>query len=156
MPDPETDTAGVIAFPPLLVMGALVLGLVWHWFVPRHPFPSLPSRIAGIVFLLAGGVLVAWGARTMRAAGTNIDPHQPALALVTSGPFRWSRNPLYLANLMIYVGTTLVVDALWPFVLLAPLIALLEWGVIRREERYLSRTFGAPYDEYRARVRRWL
>jgi hypothetical protein len=75
---------------------------------------------------------------------------------VTTGPFRWSRNPLYLANLIIYVGTTLVVDALWPFVLLVPLIALLEWGVIRREERYLSRKFGAPYDAYRARVRRWL
>jgi len=156
MPDPKTDTAGVIAFPPLLFVGALVLGLVWHWFVPRHPFPALPSRIVGIVFVLGGATLIAWGARTMRAAGTNIDPSQPAVALVTTGPFRWSRNPLYLANLIIYVGTTLVVDALWPFVLLVPLIALLEWGVIRREERYLSRTFGAPYDAYRARVRRWL
>jgi len=75
---------------------------------------------------------------------------------VTTGPFRWSRNPLYLAILIIYVGTTLVVDALWPFVLLVPLIALLEWGVIRREERYLARTFGEPYEAYRARVRRWL
>jgi len=154
--DLKTDTAGVIAFPPLLVAGALALGLLWHWLVPRHPFPSGPSRIAGIVFLVAGGALIAWGARTMRAAGTNIDPTQPAVALVTTCPFRWSRNPLYLANLIIYVGTTLVVDALWPFVLLVPLIALLEWGVIRREERYLSRTFGASYDAYRARVRRWL
>lgn len=156
MPAPDTDTPGVIAFPPLLIVGALALGLIAHALWPRHPFPTLPSRIVGIVFLLAGGALVAWGARTMRAAGTNIDPKQPALALVTAGPFRWSRNPLYLANLIIYVGTTLVIDALWPFVLLVPLIALLEWGVIRREERYLSRTFGEPYDTYRARVRRWL
>ena len=156
MADPQTDTPGVVAFPPLLVVGALALGLLWHWFVPRQPFPLGPSRIAGIVFLVAGGALIAWGARTMRAAGTNIDPKQPAVALVTTGPFRWSRNPPYLANLIIYVGTTLVVDALWPFVLLVPLIAVLEWGVIRREERYLSRRFGAPYDAYRARVRRWL
>ena len=156
MSEPQQDTAGVIAFPPLLVVGTLVLGLVWHWLVPRHPFPTLPSRIAGIALVVLGGAIIAWGAKTMRAAGTNIDPSQPALALVTTGPFRFSRNPLYLANVIIYIGTTLVVDALWPFVLLVPLIALLEWGVIRREERYLSRIFGAPYDAYRARVRRWL
>jgi len=156
MAAPDSDTAGVITFPPLLVVGMLALGLVAHWLFPRHPFPSTPSRITGIVLVLAGGALIAWGARTMRAAGTNIDPSQPALALVTTGPFRFSRNPLYLANVIIYIGTTLVIDALWPFVLLVPLVALLEWGVIRREERYLSRLFGAPYDAYRQRVRRWI
>ncbi|HXE59559.1 MAG TPA: hypothetical protein VN607_02590, partial [Gemmatimonadaceae bacterium] len=74
MAAPDSDTAGVITFPPLLVAGMLALGLVAHWLVPRHPFPSTPSRIAGIVLVLAGGALIAWGARTMRAAGTNIDP----------------------------------------------------------------------------------
>ena len=156
MAEPEPDTAGVIAFPPLLVVGTLVLGLAAHWLVPRHPFPTVASRVAGSAFVVAGGAIIAWGARTMRGAGTNIDPGQPALVLVTGGPFRWSRNPLYLANVLIYIGTTLVVDALWPFVLLVPLVAVLEWGVIRREERYLSRKFGAPYDAYRTRVRRWL
>lgn len=156
MAAPESDTAHVIAFPPLLVAGTLALGLIAHWLVPRHPFPTMPSRVVGTVLVVAGGALIAWGARTMRAAGTNIDPGQPALALVTAGPFRFSRNPLYLANVIIYIGTTLVVDALWPLVLLPLLIALLEWGVIRREERYLSRLFGAPYEAYRQRVRRWV
>ncbi|HKV52154.1 MAG TPA: isoprenylcysteine carboxylmethyltransferase family protein [Gemmatimonadaceae bacterium] len=153
---PDSDTAGVIAFPPLIVAGTLALGLIAHWLWPRHPFPTAASRIAGIVMVVAGGAIIAWGAKTMRAAGTNIDPNQPALALVTTGPFRYTRNPLYLANVIIYLGTTLVVDALWPFVLLVPLVALLEWGVIRREERYLTRLFGAPYDAYRHRVRRWI
>lgn len=152
----NSDTAGVIAFPPLLVVGTLALGLIAHWLAPRHPFPTLPSRLAGIALVVIGAAIIAWGAKTMRAAGTNIDPGQPAVALVTTGPFRWSRNPLYLANIIIYIGTTLVVDALWPFVLLVPLVALLEWGVIRREERYLSRIFGGPYDAYRSRVRRWI
>jgi protein-S-isoprenylcysteine O-methyltransferase Ste14 len=156
MPAPDSDTAGVIAFPPLLVAGTLALGLIAHWLAPRHPFPTGPSRIAGIALVLLGGAIIAWGAKTMRAGGTNIDPGQPALALVTTGPFRFTRNPLYLANVIIYIGTTLVVDALWPFVLLVPLVAVLEWGVIRREERYLSKKFGAPYDAYRSRVRRWL
>lgn len=155
-PEPTSDTAGVIAFPPLIVVGTLVLGLIAHWIWPRHPFPSLPSRVAGIVLVILGAAIVAWGAKTMRAAGTNIDPGQPALALVTTGAFRYTRNPLYLANVIIYIGTTLVVDALWPLVLLVPLVALLEWGVIRREERYLSRLFGEQYDAYRSRVRRWM
>ena len=155
MPASDTDNPGVIAFPPLLVTGTLLLGLVAHWLWPRHAFPTTAARVAGIAFVVAGAALIAWGARTMRQGGTNIDPRQPALALVSGGPFRWSRNPLYLALIIIYIGIALLFDALWPFVLLVPLVAVLEWGVIRREERYLTQKFGAPYEAYRATVRRW-
>jgi protein-S-isoprenylcysteine O-methyltransferase Ste14 len=87
----------------------------------------------------------------MRRAGTNIRPDQPTLALVTDGAFRFSRNPLYLAATGLYVGVALLVDALWPLVLLIPMLA-----VVAREERYLEAKFGDAYRAYKARVRRWL
>jgi protein-S-isoprenylcysteine O-methyltransferase Ste14 len=156
MPEPNADNPGVITLPPLLSVGTLVVGLLIQWLVPRHPFPPGPARLAGAVLLAAGILLLAWGASTMRRAGTNIRPTQPALVLVTGGPFRWTRNPLYLANVLIYLGIALLVNALWPLLLLIPLIVLFEWGVIRREERYLLAKFGEPYRAYCAQVRRWL
>jgi protein-S-isoprenylcysteine O-methyltransferase Ste14 len=92
----------------------------------------------------------------MRRAGTNIRPDQPTLALVTDGAFRFSRNPLYLAAAGLYVGVALLVHALWPLVLLIPMLAVLQWGVVAREERYLEAKFGDAYRAYKARVRRWL
>ena len=87
--------------------------------------------------------------------GTNVRPDQPTLAIVTDGPFRFTRNPLYLATTGLYVAIALVVYSL-ALVLLAPMLVVLDWGVIRREERYLEAKFGEPYRVYRARVRRWL
>jgi protein-S-isoprenylcysteine O-methyltransferase Ste14 len=156
MTEPNADNPGVITFPPLLSGGTLVVGLILHWLFPRHPFPPGPARLAGVLLTAVGLLLTAWGASTMRRAGTNINPAEPSLALVTDGPFRWSRNPLYLANVILYIGITLLVNALWPFLLLIPMIVLFEWGVIRREERYLLAKFGEPYRAYCARVRRWL
>ncbi len=92
----------------------------------------------------------------MRRAGTNVRPDQPTLALVFDGPFRFTRNPLYLAATGLYLGIALLVDALWPLLLLVPVLAVLRWGVVAREERYLEAKFGEPYRAYKARVRRWL
>ena len=156
MTAPNGDNAGVIAFPPLLSGGTLIIGLVIQWLVPRHPFPPGPARIVGIVLIVAAVLLIAWGGATMRNAGTNINPAEPSLVLVTGGPFSWTRNPLYLANVILYIGISVLLNALWPFALLIPLIVLLEWGVIRREERYLAAKFGDPYRAYMGRVRRWI
>ena len=92
----------------------------------------------------------------MRRAGTNVRPDQPATTIVMGGPFRFTRNPLYVGTTGLYVGVALLVDALRPLVLLVPLLAIVEWGVICREERYLEAKFGDAYRTYRARVRRWL
>lgn len=156
MKQPSVDHPEVITFPPLLSGGTLAVGLILHWLFPRHPFPPGPAHLAGGLLTGAGVLLIAWGAITMRRAGTNINPAEPSLVLVTDGPFRWSRNPLYLANIILYIGITLLFNALWPFVLLIPLFGLFEWGVIRREERYLLAKFGEPYRAYCARARRWL
>jgi protein-S-isoprenylcysteine O-methyltransferase Ste14 len=92
----------------------------------------------------------------MRRAGTNVRPDRPTLVIVSDGPFRFTRNPLYLAAIGIYVSITLLVDALWPLVLLGPMLVLLVKGVVVREEQYLAAKFGDEYRNYKTRVRRWL
>ncbi len=156
MNQPRSDSPHVLIFPPLLFGGALALGLVLHWIRPLHPFPPLPARVAGSVLLVASALLVRSAKGAMTRAGTNVRPDQPTLAIVTDGPFAVSRNPLYLATTGLYVSISLLVDALWPLVLLLPTLAILHWGVVRREERYLEAKFGEPYRAYRARVRRWI
>jgi protein-S-isoprenylcysteine O-methyltransferase Ste14 len=96
------------------------------------------------------------GARRFSAAGTNIPPTLPTTALVVTGPYRWSRNPLYLAMILVYVGLGIAALSLWALLLAVPLVLLLNYGVIIREEAYLERKFGADYRAYRERVRRWI
>jgi protein-S-isoprenylcysteine O-methyltransferase Ste14 len=92
----------------------------------------------------------------MRRAQTNVDPYKPATAVVTRGPFRFTRNPLYLSMTLMYGGIATVANAL-PAALLLPIVLRLMWrGVIEREERYLERKFGDEYIEYKARTPRWI
>jgi len=151
----RADTARVLVFPPLLFAATFVLGLVLGWAFPIGRLPPLPARIAGAILLLAFFALARWSRVTLRRAGTNINPNQPTLALVTDGPFGYSRNPLYAAALGLYVAGALLFDVTWPLALFVPMVVVLQWGVIAREERYLSSKFGAAYDGYRSRVRRW-
>ena len=150
------DSPRVVVFPPLLFGSALALGLLLHWIRPVQPLPALPARLAGVMLLAASGLLARSAEAAMKRAGTNIRPDQPTLAIVSDGPFRFTRNPLYLALTGLYVGITLLVDALWPLLLLIPALAVLQWGVVAREERYWESKFGGPYRVYKSRVRRWV
>jgi len=151
------DSPGVIVFPPLLYVGTLLLGLGIHLLRPMHLASwALWVRIIGAVLVVASGALSRWASGTMRRAGTNVLPNKPTLNIVTDGPFRFSRNPLYVAGALLYLGLTLICNSAWPLVLFVPLLVVLDWGVVRREERYLEAKFGDPYRAYKARVRRWL
>jgi protein-S-isoprenylcysteine O-methyltransferase Ste14 len=92
----------------------------------------------------------------MHGVGTNISPLKPAISLVTSGPYPFTRNPLYVAIALLYLGFTMLHNCWWGVVLLAPVLMVLHRGVVRREERYLQLKFGEQYTEYRSRVRRYL
>jgi protein-S-isoprenylcysteine O-methyltransferase Ste14 len=151
-----SDSPRVLVFPPLLYGLALLIGIALHAIAPLGSLPPWRSRVAGLVLLGLGAGLARWGERTMRRAGTNVSPAEPALALVDAGPFRFTRNPLYLGVTLMYVGVALLMPAVWPLVLLVPVLVVMQWGVVLREERYLERKFGDAYRSYRGRVRRWL
>jgi protein-S-isoprenylcysteine O-methyltransferase Ste14 len=155
-PHKVSDAPGVLVFPPALFAGTLVLGLVLHWLHPVSLLPPLPARLAGLVVLVLSWWLVHSAEAALKRAGTNVRPDQPSLAIVTDGPFRFSRNPMYLATTGLYLGITLLVNTPWPLILLSPMLLVLHWGVVRREERYLEAKFGEPYRAYKSRVRRWV
>lgn len=151
------DKPGVIIFPPLLYGGAFVLVLLLHWAWPLGILSSTATAIwSGVALLLISGALAIWGKRTMKNAGTNVNPSQLATCIVITGPFRFSRNPLYLSLTILFAGLSLVVNTLWGFIALVPVLAILHFGVILREERYLEAKFGESYRQYRSQVRRWL
>jgi protein-S-isoprenylcysteine O-methyltransferase Ste14 len=105
----------------------------------------------------AGGlILMFWGMGTFVMARTAVFPNQPARALVRHGPYRFTRNPMYVGLTLLYVGTALIANLVWPFVLLPVVILVMTTMIIRREEAYLRRAFGAEYDGYCAGVRRWV
>ncbi|MCZ0953382.1 MAG: isoprenylcysteine carboxylmethyltransferase family protein, partial [Rhodospirillaceae bacterium] len=107
--------------------------------------------IVGVALIFAG-----WAVRTMRAGGASIPTGEPTDVIVQDGPYRYSRNPIYLAMVMSLVGTGVWANSLW-FVGLAIVTgALLSWGAISREEAYLQRKFGDRYSAYKASVRRWM
>jgi protein-S-isoprenylcysteine O-methyltransferase Ste14 len=156
MSDTEHDNAGVIAPPPLIYLGPLLLGLFLH---RARPISFLPRRIASLLGwpLLACGIgVMLWFIVTMIRAHTPVDPRQPTRQVVTWGPFRLSRNPGYTSLAMIYVGVASVVNTLWPLLFLPAVLGVIQRGVIAREERYLERKFGAEYRQYKTSVRRWI
>ena len=152
----STDNPGVAARPPLLYGGAFVLVLVFHWFWPMPIFGHAVALWPGFVLVVLGVGIAAWGRRTMQAAGTNVNPALPTIAIVASGPFRFSRNPLYLALTLLYFGLTLAFNTCWGIVVLIPLLIIMHRGVVLREERYLDQKFGETYRQYRSKVRRYL
>ncbi|MDP9277963.1 MAG: isoprenylcysteine carboxylmethyltransferase family protein [Gemmatimonadota bacterium] len=150
------DTPQVLVLPPILVGGALLLGIVIDWI---HPIPVLPlvlARVIGVIIFVLSGVLAHFAQTAMHRAGTNIRPDRPALALVTDGPFRFTRNPLYVAAIGVYLGIALFVNGLVPLLLVIPVFYMLHRGVVLREERYMEGKFGEPFRVYRSSVRRWL
>jgi len=152
----SADRPGIVAPPPVLYLGALAAAFLLRWFWPL-PFWGRDVAVwVGIALVLVGLAIGVWGRQTMVRAGTNVDPRRPATAVVTSGPFRFSRNPLYVGLTLIYLGITTALDTAWGLVLVVPLLVVMHQGVVRREERYLERKFGDGYRQYRAAVRRYL
>ena len=156
MADITEDKPGVITYPPLIYAVPLIVGLLLHLLFPVHVLPRAAAWVFGVLLLSCSGVLALTGERAMHRAGTNVNPMKPATALVVAGPFRFTRNPLYLSLTALYTGIALLVNALWPLVLLPGVLVVVRRGVIEREEQYLERKFGDDYRRYKAQVRRWI
>lgn len=152
------DTPRVIAPPALIVLGCFAAGLALDAIAG---FPGIalwwPLRwLLAVACLGAGGWLLREAARALRAAGTRLEPWRPATALVTTGIYGRSRNPIYLALAALQVGLGLLSDAVIATVAVIPALLAIRLGVIEPEESYLAATFGTRYRDYAARVRRWL
>jgi len=152
----DQDNPGIKVPPPLIYLLALLLGLLLD---RRAHVPFLPSGVARIIGwpLVGGGALLAgWFRRTMREADAPVRTDRPVPKLTTEGPFRYTRNPAYVSLAMIYAGIAVLRNALWAILLLPLVLYVIQHEVIGREERYLERTFGEEYLDYKARVRRWI
>jgi protein-S-isoprenylcysteine O-methyltransferase Ste14 len=154
-----TDYADVTVKPPLLFGGALALGYVLSLYWPLGPGLVSPNALVVTVrlaFIAGGFALAIFSVRAFRRAGTNVVPVQPATALVTTGPSRITRNPIYIASVLVYFGLSIVLTSVWVLLLLVPVLVIWQRGVVEKEEAYLERKFGDAYRAYKARVPRWL
>jgi protein-S-isoprenylcysteine O-methyltransferase Ste14 len=152
----RSDSPGVW-FPPPLWYALAVLGgalLQRRWPLPIDAGP--PIRTASIVIAVGSIALAFMSRRRFRRAGTTIFPNRPAGSLVLSGPYRYTRNPMYVSLALLTIAAGLFLATWWPIVLLVPTLAIVQQFVILSEERYLRRRFGSEYEAYARRVRRWL
>lgn len=150
------DHAGVIAPPPLIYFGTLAVGLIAHSFAPIAFWTGGTNSVFGALFTILGLTLAFSAFITMHRADTSPDPGVSVRALVMRGPFRITRNPIYLALTLIYFGVTCIFNSLAALALLPIALAIIHFGVILREEKYLERKFGQSYLGYKLRVRRWI
>jgi protein-S-isoprenylcysteine O-methyltransferase Ste14 len=166
----QRDTPGVIAPPPLIYLGFLLAGwglaelgarpeaveAGFGWLAAGFNLPVEIRRSIALTLIIAGLLLDGMAAGLFRRRGTAVEPWKPSTALITDGLYRFSRNPIYLGFAITYLGFAIAMDSWVVLLLLLPCLAVVDRFVIQREERYLAARFGAGYEAYRGKVRRWL
>lgn len=154
---PAQGAAVRFPFPPALFIVPLAATLTVHYLLLPWHLPGPPTiAVVGAVLTIGGVVFSLSGTATALRHRTTVVPHHPVAALVTTGPFRVSRNPMYTGQVIAYLGAALWAGTWWPLPLLPLCVLATDRLVIRPEENYLSGRFGAAYEHYRSRVRRWL
>jgi len=153
------DYADVVVKPPTLFLGAIVLGCLLSWIVPLGPrLGSANGRAlaAGGALALIGLALFVMSLREFKRAGTSVVPGEPSTVLLDRGPYRYTRNPIYISFIIFYFGVAILLTSTWMLLLLIPVLIVLQRGVVEREEAYLQSKFGEAYRKYQARAPRWL
>src|SRR5262245_38660271 len=152
---PDVAHGGLVR-PPLVYLASILIGVVIHL---ARPLPLLPGGLAvplGVPLVAVAIALLCYSVAKFRAVGTPVPARKPTTAIVRTGPYRFSRNPIYLSFTLFQLGIAIWVNSVWLVATLVGAVALIQCLVIRREERYLERKFGAEYLDYKASVRRWL
>ena len=150
------DNAGVIARPPLVYLAAILLAVALDALWPAPLFSGAAHYWVGGAIIAGGFAIVIPCFALFRRAGTAVPTNLPTSALVSRGPYRLSRNPIYVSMSLLHAGIAVAADNIWMLGLLAPVLLIINYGVIVREEAYLERTFGDEYRAYKTRARRWL
>ena len=152
---PRVANSGV-ARPPLVVLASLLAGAVLTVAWPLPFFPGALRMSVGGLLIAMAAALLSWSIRQLRMSGTPVPGNKPTTVIVRTGPYRFSRNPIYLAFFGLHLGLAIWANSLWLVATLIPTVAIIAIVVVPREERYLTGRFGAAYLEYKASVRRWL
>ena len=141
--------------PPIVYLIGLVIGFGFERLWPIIEMRSVLTIIIGIILILLSVLLIVPSILKFRIAATPFDIRKPATVLVTDGPYRYSRNPGYLALTLLYIGLALIIGSIWVVIMLAPVLVVIHYGVIKKEERHLLDQFGEEYIHYKKNVRRW-
>ncbi|HMJ41820.1 MAG TPA: isoprenylcysteine carboxylmethyltransferase family protein [Pseudolabrys sp.] len=153
------ETAGVIAPPPLIALAAVLVGLFLDWLAPAYILTlllSLETRVPlGLLLIVLGCLLGYGGVRSFRRAATAVNPYAPSTTLATTGVYAYLRNPMYLGLGLIVGGLGIALASDWMLVMLVAAALTIHFGVVKREERYLTAKFGEAYVRYRAAVPRY-
>lgn len=153
----NAQTAQVLVRPPSAWAIAVIAGLALDWLEPVEFLPEdWPGGLLGAVVFVLALAFAIWAIDTMTRAGTNVPTNRPATVMVESGPYRFTRNPIYIGMFGGLIGLGVAFDNLWLLLMLVPFALVIRYGVVRREEAYLEHKFGDAYRGYRQRVRRWL
>ncbi len=152
----DVDHAGVKVVPPLVYVGFFLIAWLVQQLIPLPKFPAMLRLSGGLLVIVAGVTLCVWSIGLFWRQHTSIVPIKPSVSLVVVGPYRVTRNPMYLGLLLTYLGTALLGQVVWAVILVPVVVVTVDRLVIQKEEQYLSRKFGGAYVEYQQRVRRWL
>ncbi len=153
------DNPGVIAPPPLLALGVVVIGIALDWLAPAYVLTILLTfeerLVVGVILVTAGLGLALPAITVFRSAGTHVEPWKPSTALVTKGIFAWLRNPMYVGTILMLAGMAILLASDWMLVMTFVFVLVIHFGVVLREENYLNAKFGEAYRQYRANVPRY-
>jgi protein-S-isoprenylcysteine O-methyltransferase Ste14 len=152
-----TDTSNVIVRPPIAWALAFIVGLGLDWLYPMPFVPVfVPTVWVGSAIFATGFLPAIWAIVTFRKAGTRVETNKPTTTVVASGPYRFTRNPIYVGMFLGQIGFAVGFNSLWLLATLVVFYVVICYGVVVREERYLERKFAGKYPDYKSRVRRWL
>ena len=154
--DVPPDHAGVAFHPPILLVVFLLLGFALRAIAPFSFAPEQSVAVIGPIIVVVSFAMFFWAVATMRRSGGSIPTSEPTDLIVHGGPYRYSRNPIYVSMITLLIGVGVWANTLWLIGLAVLAAYLLWWGVISREEGYLEGKFGSDYTSYKSRVRRWL
>ncbi len=155
MTETRPEVAGAVAPPPLVFLGALAVGVIVNLLIPIPIWPSLWIQVLAVVPLVFGIWLLASANLAFRRHGTSPEPWKPSVELVQDGPYRFTRNPIYISFAAICVGVSFIFNSAFALFTLVTVLIVLDRTQIPREERYLKEKFREEYERYRARVPRW-
>jgi protein-S-isoprenylcysteine O-methyltransferase Ste14 len=157
MTSPETkNIPHLVAPPPLVYLFGLLIGWGLDWVWPWVLLPDYLGVPLGLLSVVPGLTLMGWSIVEFKRANTPVIPYQETTALVKTGPYRFSRNPIYVGMTAVYLGISFWMNSPWPLAMIPGVLAVIRWGVIGPEETYLQTKFGDAYLRYKASTPRWL